>query len=365
MRRLLFQVHVCIGLGVGLYMFLMGLTGAALVFREELERGLHPTLYWDAEPGAPTASIIDVIRNLNTAFPGQRVGSVFSPTQGRPVFQAFVEQNSGFRALLVSSSGEVLGERPETGVVRWLQRFHVNLFAGTVGRQVNGIGAVLLLSMCATGAVIWWPGADAWRRGLRVDLRRSWKRVIWEFHSAVGFWTVLFLAMWGLTGAYLAYPQPFRMAIQKVSPLTAPPPVQSDLANGRVPVPVEPLVFSALQKVPGGQVAGVILPTSERAPVVVQVARSRPDPVNWTGSVHFSFDQYSGALLSTWDQGNRSLGDTLLWWIQPLHYGNFGGLALKLAWALLALSPTLLFTTGSVMWWNRVLRRKWMQLNAA
>jgi uncharacterized iron-regulated membrane protein len=346
-------------------MLLMAVTGAALVFRGELAQMLHPTLYPRAERGAAQASIVDVIRSINTAFPGQRIGSVFAPTADRPVFQAFVEQNSRFRAVLVSPSGEVLGERPETGFVRWLQLFHVNLFAGNAGRVANGVGAAFLLVLCATGLVIWWPGLDGWRRGLRVDFRRSWRRITWELHGAVGFWTVLLLAMWALTGAYLAYPQPFRMVIHRLSPLTTPASAQSESANGRTPVVIAPLVARALESVPGGQLAGVVLPASERAPVVVQVARERPDDVDRTGYVHFTFDQYTGELLNTWDQDNGSLGDLAIAWIQPLHYGSFGGFPLKLAWALLGLAPAVLFATGAVMWWNRVLRRKWAQLNAA
>jgi uncharacterized iron-regulated membrane protein len=50
--------------------------------------------------------------------------------------------------------------------------------------------------------------------------------------------------------------------------------------------------------------------------------------------------------------------------MQPLHYGNFGGLPLKLLWVVLGLSPPLLFTTAAIMWWNRVLRRQWQLLNS-
>jgi uncharacterized iron-regulated membrane protein len=54
----------------------------------------------------------------------------------------------------------------------------------------------------------------------------------------------------------------------------------------------------------------------------------------------------------------------VLSWMQPLHYGNFGGLPLKLLWVVLGLSPPLLFTTAAIMWWNRVLRRQWQLLNS-
>jgi uncharacterized iron-regulated membrane protein len=81
--------------------------------------------------------------------------------------------------------------------------------------------------------------------------------------------------------------------------------------------------------------------------------------------VHVSLDQYSGAVLGTWDARDRSAGDVVLTWMGPLHFGNFGGVAVKVLWVVLGLTPSLLFVTGAMMWWNRVLRRKWSELKAA
>jgi uncharacterized iron-regulated membrane protein len=37
------------------------------------------------------------------------------------------------------------------------------------------------------------------------------------------------------------------------------------------------------------------------------------------------------------------------------HFGNFGGWFIKTLWVILGLAPVLLFVTGVLMWWNRVL----------
>jgi len=364
LRRLLFQIHLWVGVGIGLYMFLMGVTGSALVFREELEQRADPRLYPSLQEGSAQTPITDVVRNIEAAFPNHQVRSLYSPTQSRPVYYGFIEHNGQSRTVLASPTGDVLGERPTTGFVRGLQDLHVNLLYGRTGRIVNGFGAMLLFVLCATGAVIWWPGLDAWRKNLRVDFRKNWKRVTWELHSATGFWTAAVVAMWAFTGVYFTFPQPFQRVVNKVSRLTSPATPPSSPSEGRQRVDLDVLVRRSLQGIPGAQVAGVVLPATERAPVVVQISRGQPDHLDNSGYVHFTYDQYSGSLLSTWDQLNRSTGDALLSWIQPLHYGNFGGLPLKLLWVLLGLSPPVLFTTAAIMWWNRVLRRKWQQLSA-
>jgi uncharacterized iron-regulated membrane protein len=50
-------------------------------------------------------------------------------------------------------------------------------------------------------------------------------------------------------------------------------------------------------------------------------------------------------------------GDEVLRWLARLHFGRFGGWPIKALWTILGMIPLLLFVTGAVMWWNRVLRR--------
>ena len=96
---------------------------------------------------------------------------------------------------------------------------HVNLLAGPTGRIVNGVCAILLTLLSLTGAVIWWPGIAKWRRSLTINPRANWKRINWDLHSAVGFWTFAFFFMWSFTGIYLVFPAPFETFINRFAPL--------------------------------------------------------------------------------------------------------------------------------------------------
>ena len=78
-----------------------------------------------------------------------------------------------------------------------------------MGRLVNGIGALSLVLLCVTGAVIWWPGINHWRRSLTVDLGARFPRLNWDFHSALGFWGFGFVLMWGVSAVYLVFPRWF------------------------------------------------------------------------------------------------------------------------------------------------------------
>ena len=45
----------------------------------------------------------------------------------------------------------------------------------------------------------------------------------------------------------------------------------------------------------------------------------------------------------------------------PLHFGTFGGTGVKVLWSILGLTPALMFISGVIMWWNRVLARRYRQ----
>lgn len=48
--------------------------------------------------------------------------------------------------------------------------------------------------------------------------------------------------------------------------------------------------------------------------------------------------------------------DTVLYWIAYVHFGRFGGWVTKITWFAIGLVPPLLFASGAIMWWNRVIR---------
>jgi len=122
---------------------------------------------------------------------------------------------------LMSISGSVIVYRNELTPrfsVEWLLDLHTRLLAGRTGRSVNGIGALCLVLLCLTGAVIWWPGIKNWRRSLRVSRGSRIPRLSWDLHSALGFWTFLFVLMWAVSGLYLVFPGSFSSAFAIFDP---------------------------------------------------------------------------------------------------------------------------------------------------
>jgi uncharacterized iron-regulated membrane protein len=114
--------------------------------------------------------------------------------------------------LLMSLSGSVIVFRNELSPIisiEWLVRLHRRPLPGYAGDIVNALGACSLLVLCFTGAVVWWPGRAYWRRSLSVEWRARGPRISWDAHSAFGFWFLIFVVLWGVSGLYLTQPRLF------------------------------------------------------------------------------------------------------------------------------------------------------------
>lgn len=163
-RKVIFQLHLWSGLLLGLYVVVVCASGSAIVFRNDIYDWLESS------------------------------GKTFS-----------------YKGTLYHW-------------LSWLGKLHGSLLMDSTGMTANAVGGFLIAVLCLTGIVVWWPGLGAWRRALTIQAGVGWRRFIFDLHSAIGFWTFAVLLMWGLTGGYFVFPQPFRAAINIFTPIAAPGP---------------------------------------------------------------------------------------------------------------------------------------------
>src|SRR5712671_2261900 len=222
MRRVFFQVHLWSGVILAAYVVVVGLTGSALVFRQELQRVTFARYFDVRRPaGAADAPVATLASKLGAAYPGFELAGIDYPTARRGTYLSYLVKGSSLvSAFSDPTTGDVIGELPKTSWITRLQDLHFNLLAGSRGRAVNGIGALSLIALFATGLVIWWPGIARWGRALVVDVSRPWTRINWELHGAVGVWLFALLMLWAVTGVEFAFPRQFRRAVNAVMPLT-------------------------------------------------------------------------------------------------------------------------------------------------
>ena len=142
----------------------------------------------------------------------------------RPIFQfhLWAGMLAGAYVFVMSVSGSLIvfrnqleasSDSPLFTVIEWFVRLHENLLSGMMGRSVNGIGGLSLTLLCVTGVIVWWPGIIHWRRSLTVQWNASLARINWDLHNALGFWCLVFVLLWAVSGVYFAFPNPFNAVV--------------------------------------------------------------------------------------------------------------------------------------------------------
>jgi uncharacterized iron-regulated membrane protein len=269
-RRLLFQVHLWSGIGLGVYVLVVCLSGSAAVFNNELYVMFLPAPKM-VEITGPPLSRAELKAAAQVTYPHAtitRVNIWQDPRQAAVV--SLGAATYADQRFVNPYTGQDLGTARPFGLrtVSFISSLHMNLLMGYSGRLINGVGGFLVAILSITGMVIWWPGIRRWRGSLTVRRNANPKRLNWDLHNTIGFWTFAIVFMWAITGAYLVLPKPFDKALSFI-------PAAARLIN-----------------------IGIL---------------------------------------------------------RAVHVGNFGGWPVKVLWLVLGLAPPVLFITGFIMWWHRVL----------
>jgi uncharacterized iron-regulated membrane protein len=165
--------------------------------------------------------LTEAVLRVYPAYRVVNIGRARNPDQAVDVWMRRDKEVK--KRLFDPRSGSDLGDAVPTGIwaVSKLLELHDDLLAGPSGRKVNGAGAFALLLLAATGMVIWWPGAKTWRRSLTLHRGVGWKRFNWHLHSMIGFWSLAFVVVFGLSGVYLCYPESVQDLADWLQPPTA------------------------------------------------------------------------------------------------------------------------------------------------
>jgi len=213
-RRLLFQLHLWLGIGLGLYVLMISVSGSAIVMRPQINRWLIPSEVTPTDAAALEGAALEA-RVAAVYASDATVKLITPPTrEGRAVYvvldRAGIEHTRFFDQYRGIDLGSTYPWPVQT--VEWLTRLHDDLLLDRQGRRLNGWGGVLFMVMLVSGLVLWWQGKRRWRDGL-VIRRESARPFMWQLHSFLGFWSMLMIFIWGLTAMYFAWPTAFEWFI--------------------------------------------------------------------------------------------------------------------------------------------------------
>jgi len=337
------RIHLWIGLPLAIYGVLVGLSGAILVFDDEIIAREISTFGHASSGATGVADPERVLEGIRAHYRGWRALSLTWPNQESPYWMVYIlRESEALEVYFHPEDGTIAGTRdPRTGFMGWLKRLHTNLLNGRVGRLLNGYAACGLVVSAVTGIVLWWP-RKIWMLSLRGR----------DLHFTAGISAALFLVVISVTGTYFIWPAAYVHTVSRILPRTSEPKLT---AGTKAPV----LGLNELARIAAKTIPGVPihrLQIVDRPDLAVRVTYREASPGEFHLVSTAFLNPVTGEVLNLVRLQNRPSGDGLLAWFSALHFGIFGGLAGKLVWCLLGLSLPLLGATGTWMWWRRVVR---------
>lgn len=346
-RKLILNIHLLLGLIAGPIFIVLGVTGALLVFDEELDRAVSAELLV-VTPFAERASLEAIVSLARHTRTDARIARVVLPQQADRSVE--VRFDDGTSLFVDPYSPRVLGARRTSGhAVAMLLDLHVRLASGPAGSLVVGIAGVAVLFSAGTGLFLWWP-----RRVWRLGRRGSWQGTTFDLHQLVGFYASAVLGLLALSGATLYFNDATGQLVRGALSSPAPAPVPLAEPPGRDPeagrISLDTAVRIARLTLPDAAPTFVV-PGRGGQPAWVQM-RFPEDP-NPAGRSAVYVHPYDGRALRTLSTRERDLATAVLNSRRSVHTGEIFGWPSEALAFFASLALAVEVATGLIIWWNR------------
>lgn len=353
------SLHRYVALATGLLMIVVGLTGSAIVFYDELAAWLYPELQ-SVEPAQkplPLERLLTIAKHRAGSLP---ITDIELPlTASEPViFYAETGHDEFVRLFIDPYDGAILGQKsPREDVLGVLLLLHTHLLAGETGETIVGASGLILLFLVVTGVWMWWPGCKRVLRSFRVRLRPSLR--FWsELHKVFGIVTAPTLVLVSITGSALIFytvAQAFLLYITASPPRATSPAIVAPTASAQR-VSLDRLLAAAEQAIPVGISTFIHTPEQSLAPVAVR--KRLPQETHRNGRTFVYLNPYNAQVVHIDHALRASAGVRALNLLYPLHTGDVGGLWLRVSYVLTGVLPAVLLISGIIIWWRRRTPRK-------
>lgn len=358
--RLWSLIHKWTSLICTVFLLLLCLTGLPLIFHEEIEH-LSGEAEAPALPaGTPELSMDRIVEAALAHQPQKVVRYMIWDADEHP-HMTLVNMAESMDAppddvwlvALDSRTGAVLDEPNERGFMYLMLKLHTDLFAGLPGLLFLGFMGLLFTAAIVSGIVLYHPFMRRLDFGA---VRRHRIRLKWlDLHNLLGIVTMVWALTVGLTGSLNTLVMPLlgiwqgdQMA-EMIAPYKNAPPLEKA-------GPVQAAIDTARQTIPDMEVSFVAFPDSMMSsPHHFTVFMRGNTPVTSRLLRPVLVDAQSGRLTDTRE---------MPWYMQallisqPLHFGDYGGLPLKIVWTLLDILTIIVLGSGLYLWWKKRGKRR-------
>ncbi|GHE23425.1 PepSY-associated TM helix domain-containing protein [Sphingobacterium griseoflavum] len=378
MKKYILWLHKWLGICTGLVVFVVSLSGAVYTFQDELKLLCYPDKYYlqvvgQQQPKPLTA----LIANAQAALPANETISrvdLYPANHRSWVFRASGTDPKGFghwnyhtyykKVFLNPYTGEILAvEDTKNEFFQLCLQLHMNLLLGkTYGHALVGYSTAIFAVLLVSGMVLWWP--KKWRgkplrRAFTLHSGAKWKRLNYDLHNVLGFYSCSLALLIAVTGLVFSFPgfkkvyADFFNAFETEVARTEPRVEQTTAIARDYKDPLDNALLHLLRQYPSAGMMSIRLRDADEPLIDIQIRLEE----NRSGVFKWYYFQKENLRVNRVHQSqNLPPGDKLASLNYDLHTGNISGIPTKILAFIVSLICALLPITGYIIWWQK--RRK-------
>lgn len=368
-RRFINDVHLWLGVGSGIILLIICLSGTILTFEEEIKSVFAEEI--TVSPTETKLPIEQLAQKLISEGEVMRVS--ISPEPTKP-YEFSVKTNKNDRRGTTFFVDQYKGEyakKPENPLDgffmanfklhRWL------LLDISIGRPIVGISTIIFLILSISGIVLWFPKKKLsklkWNHlkpGFKIAWRGKWKRINHDLHVTLGFYTAIFLVIMSVTGLFWSF-QWYRDAGSAVLGTEVfggrggGPKIESKIDLDKRSVDFTDILNITERELPFEGTTVLQIPADEKE--IFNIRKYHDQDFFKTAVDELKIDR-DGSIIAKEIFSDKPLNEQIASSIKSLHMGTIFGWFSKTIYFISCLIATSLPITGVIIWLKKLKDKK-------
>lgn len=360
LRPFFYYLHRYAGVAAGLVFFISAVTGAMLVFEDEIVQATHPHRYVVDVVGE-ARSVEDNLAAALAALPEGRASSLTLYADPARPYQFGVRDSSNTFYYVYTNpytTDVVEVSNPLHSVFSVAIRLHRFLLSGRTGKLIVGVSTVLVLSLMLSGLYLWWPRTKAvFSKRTRIKWAgTNWKRRAYDLHAVLGFYTMWILIITAATGLVWSFDVVEDAVYWLGGGERSAPRPESVVMEGAPTVGFNAAMAGIKAEIPA--FTQIRMSISSRPEGVVQgLVRTEASP-HQSAYDRVYLDKYTGGHLRTDLHADAPGGTKARRLIYPIHVGSIYGLPSKILVFIVCVVGASFPVTGYYLWFTKWRKRR-------
>jgi len=344
-NKLIWKIHHWAGFYAGIVIAVLCLTGSVAVFIPEIDYLIQKMHYSASSTAAEEWHFERSLNKLSLKYPGYQLLRIEFPD--KPGHAGIIQINR-LAFFVDMGRDELLGSRnAQNSVANYLRQIHVRLYEGYWGRYFVGLAGICFVVVTITGLMIYGKFMKR-QRFPEVRKERGLRIILADWHKLLGIAALAFNLVIAITGAWLGLQGWFKVK----NPAQFKAPIHMDeAADLKVTINWQDAFRSSAKNFPD-LLLRYAVPSGDGSGTISFFG-------NIKGQIYerninrLVLSKTSLEPLYKYDVREKPFWHKFYFVQEALHFGDYGGIALKILYAALGLVASFLSISGFIIYFFR------------